>query len=124
MNAAVLRPDQRDQGESELLQSGDQRKHRRFATRLKALYYVSDAQEGLEKCEIVNVSYGGLGIQFNQSGDFKDSSAINLGVVVRWQVMPVSLKGRVKWTSPGTNPPVGGVELDVALDNMTLLKLL
>jgi hypothetical protein len=124
MNTAVLQPDQRDQGESELLQSGDQRKHRRFATRLKALYYVSDAQEGLEKCEIVDASYGGLGIQFNQAGGFKGSSAINLGVVVRWQLMPVSLKGRVKWTSDDTNRTVGGVELDVPLDNMTLLKLL
>jgi hypothetical protein len=124
MNAAVLQRDQRDHGESELLQSGDQRKHRRFATRLKALYYVSDAQEGLEKCEIVDVSYGGLGIQFNQAGDFKGASAINLGVVVRWQLMPVSLKGRVKWTSDEANRPVGGVELDVPMDNMTLLKLL
>jgi hypothetical protein len=124
MNTAVLQPDQRDHGESELLQSGDQRKHRRFATRLKALYYVSDAQEGLGKCEIVDVSYGGLGIQLNQAGDFTDESAINLGVVVRWQLVPISLKGRVKWTSQGTNPPAGGVELDAPLDNMTLLKLL
>jgi hypothetical protein len=124
MNTSVLKRDQSGQGESELLPSGDQRKHRRFATRLKALYYVSDAQEGLGKCEIVDVSYGGLGIQFNQAGDFKDASAINLGVVVRWQLVPVSLKGRVKWTSHGTNPPAGGIELDVPLDNMTLLKLL
>lgn len=124
MNTAVLQPDQRDQGESERLQSGEQRKHRRFATRLKALYYVSDAQEGLEKCEIVDASYGGLGIQFNQAGDFTDASAINLGIVVRWQLMPVSLKGRLKWTSGDTNRTVGGVELDVPLDNMTLLKLL
>lgn len=124
MNTALLQHDQRDYGESELLQSGDQRQHRRFATRLKALYYVSDAQEGLEKCEIVDVSCGGLGIQCNQAGDFKGASAINLGVVVRWQLMPVSLKGRVKWTNQGTNPPAGGIELEAPLDNMTLLKLL
>lgn len=124
MNAAALQRDQSGQGESERLQSGDQRKHRRFATRLKALYYVSDAQEGLEKCEIVDVSYGGVGIRLNQAGDCKGSSAINLGVVVRWQLMPVSLKGRVKWTGNETNRLVAGVELDVPLDNMTLLKLL
>jgi len=124
MNTAVPEREPRDQGESGRLQSGDQRKHRRFATRLKALYYVSDAQEGLEKCEIVDASYGGLGIQFNQAGDFKGSSAINLGIVVRWQLMPVSLKGRVKWTNQGTNPPAGGIELEAPLDNMTLLKLL
>jgi hypothetical protein len=124
MNTEALEREPRDHGESGRLPSGDQRKHRRFATRLKALYYVSDAEEGLEKCEIVDVSYGGLGIHFNQAGGFTGSSAINLGVVVRWQLMPVSLTGRVKWTSDGTSRSVGGVELDVPLDNMTLLKLL
>jgi hypothetical protein len=120
---AIPLNDQIYNDEDELFQSGDKRIHFRFATRLKALYYVSNEQEGLEKCEIVNVSYGGLGIKFNQAGAFKDSLAINLGVVVKWQFVPISLKGRVKWLNEGMNQPVGGVELNVPLDNMTLLKL-
>ncbi len=124
MNTALRQHDQIDHGESEPLQSGDQRKHPRFATRMRALYYVSDAQEGLDKCEIVDVSYGGLGIQFNQAAEVTVASPINLGVVVRWQLVPVSLKGRVKWTGAGTSQPACGVELDMPLDNMTLLKLL
>jgi hypothetical protein len=126
MNAAVMERDQMDSAEYGLFQSGNKRSNSRFATRLKALYYyyVSAEHEGLEQCEIVNVSYGGVGIQFNQAKAFKDSLAINLGVVVKWQLVPINLKGRVKWLSEGTSQPVGGVELDVPLDNMTLLKLL
>lgn len=105
-------------------QVADKRRNTRFETRLKALYYVHTENEGLKKCEIVNVSYRGLGIQFKQAGDCNERAAINVGVVVRWQFMPVSLKGSIKWLSENPNHPVGGVELDVPLDNMTLLKLL
>lgn len=104
---------------------GDKRKYRRFSTRLKALYYyyVSGENEGLESCDVINVSYGGLGIQFKRAEEFKELSAINLGIMVKWQFMPISLKGRVKWLSEGLHPPVCGVELDGPLDNITLLKL-
>jgi hypothetical protein len=124
MDGAVFRRDQADHVENGRLRSGDERKHPRFATRLRALCYASDENEGLEKCEIVDVSYGGLGIKFSRAGDFKSSSAISLGVVVKWQVVPISLKGLVKWIDRGTNQPAGGVELNEPLDNMTLLKLL
>ena len=103
---------------------GDKRKHVRYATRLKALYYLTDKQEGLEKCEIVNVSYGGLCLQCDKTAAIQDSCAINLGVVVKWQVVPISLKGRVTWLSEKLKRPFGGVELEAPLDNMTLLKLL
>ena len=102
----------------------DIRRHHRFEAGLKALYYVRDENEGLEKCRIVNVSYRGLGIQFNQAKTCETSLAINLGVVVKWQVRPISLKGRIRWLRENQKYPLGGVELDDALDNMTLLKLL
>ena len=103
---------------------GDKRRHVRFATRLKALYYLTEKLEGLEKCEIVNVGYGGVCLQFDKAAAFKDSRVINLGVVVKWQLVPISLKGRVTWLSEKLKRPIGGVELNAPLDNMTLLKLL
>lgn len=121
---AVVLSDQAYNHEDQPVPPVDKRRHARFITRLKALFYVADEHEGLEKCEIVDVSYGGLGIRFNQAAAFEDSSAINLGIVVKWQVVPISLKGKVKWLSKNLKQPLGGVELDGALDNMTLLKLL
>jgi len=103
---------------------GDKRRHVRYATRLKALYYLTDNLEGLEKCEIVNVGYGGVCLQFDKAAAFKESCVINLGVVVKWQLVPISLKGRVTWLSEKLKRPIGGVELEAPLDNMTLLKLL
>ena len=107
-----------------IVKSDDKRAYLRFSTRLNALYYVSDEHESLEKCDILNVSYGGLGVQFKHAGTFKYSSAINLGVVVKWQFMPISLKGTVKWLGEGVDHLFCGIELTVPLDNMTLLKLI
>ena len=107
-----------------LVQSEDKRKHFRFSTQLKALYYLGDEHEGLEKCDILNVSHGGIGIEFKKAGTVKDSSAINLGIVVKWHFMPISLKGTVKWLGESLDHLICGIELTVPLDNMTLLKLL
>ena len=86
---------------------------------------MSDEPEGLEKCDIINVGHGGFGIQFNDPQAVKDSSAINLGIVVKWQFMPISLQGTVRWLAADRgHAAVGGIELANPLDNMTLLKLL
>lgn len=116
--------DMSDGNQAATVPSGDKRRYARFPTQLRALYYLSDEQEGLEKCDIINVSYGGLGIALKTNGALKDLSTINLGIVVKWQFMPVSLKGMVKWLDAGVDELVGGVEFAVPLDNITLLKLL
>ena len=121
---AVLQGNQMYSDDDVRVGHGDKRKHLRYATRLKALYYLTDEHEGLEKCEIVNVGYGGVCLQFDKAATFKDSRVINLGVVVKWQLVPISLKGRVTWLSEKLKRPIGGVELNAPLDNMTLLKLL
>jgi hypothetical protein len=38
----------------------------RFPTDLKALYYLKEERESVEKCTIVNVSYKGFGIAFQR----------------------------------------------------------
>lgn len=104
--------------------SGDKRRHIRFATQLKALYYMNDENVGLEKCWITNVSYEGLGIQFDPAVTCTDTVTINVGVVVKWQLVPISLKGKMKWLRTAAGCSYGGVALNGPLDNMTLLKLL
>lgn len=104
--------------------SDDKRNYARFPTRLRALYYMSEDHEGLEKCDIVNVSHGGLGIRFKGAEAVKHLSTINLGIVVKWHFMPISLQGMVKWVGEGMDHMIGGIELAVPLDNITLLKLI
>ena len=101
----------------------DKRQSIRFPTNLKALYYLSEEKESVEKCTILNVSYRGFGIQFPTSEKIKTGSHINIGIVVKWQVMPISVRGIVKWRNEETNLCDAGAELNESLDDLTLMKL-
>jgi hypothetical protein len=101
----------------------EKRESMRFPTNLKALYYLSNQKESVEKCRILNVSYKGFGIQFPMGDQIKTGSTINIGIVVQWQFMPISVKGIVKWKNEESQPCDAGAELNTALDNLTLMKL-
>ena len=101
----------------------EKRKSTRFPTSLKALSYLSNQKESVEKCRILNVSYNGFGIQFPVGDKIKTGSNINIGIVVQWQFMPISVKGTVKWKNEETELCDAGAELSTSLDNLTLMKL-
>jgi len=101
----------------------DKRQSIRFPTSLKALYYLSEEKENVEKCRILNVSYRGFGIQFPIGEKIESGSQINIGIVVEWQFMPISVRGVVKWRTKGVELCTAGAELNASLDNLTLMKL-
>ena len=101
----------------------DNRQSIRFPTSLKALYYLSEEKESVEKCTILNVSYRGFGIQFPIGEKIESGSQINIGIVVEWQFMPISVKGVVKWRNRDATLCTAGAELNQPLDNITLMKL-
>ena len=101
----------------------DKRQSIRFPTSLKALYYLSEEKESVEKCRILNVSYRGFGIEFPIGEKIETGSHINIGIVVQWQFMPISVRGVVKWRNKGVELCTAGAELNTSLDNLTLMKL-
>ena len=101
----------------------EKRQSLRFPTRLKALYYLSEEKESVEKCTIQNVSYRGFGIQFPTGEKIKAGAHINIGIVVQWQFMPISVRGVVKWWHEEPEFCAVGTELNEPLDNLTLMKL-
>ena len=101
----------------------DKRGSIRFPTSLKALYYLSEEKESVEKCRILNVSYRGFGIEFPIGERIESGSQINIGIVVEWQFMPISVRGVVKWRTKGVELCTAGAELNASLDNLTLMKL-
>ena len=101
----------------------EKRESMRFPTNLKALYYLSNQKDSVEKCKILNVSYKGFGIQFPMGENVQPGSNINIGIVVQWQFMPISVKGIVKWKNEETEFCDAGAELSTSLDNLTLMKL-
>jgi len=101
----------------------ERRRFFRFPTNLKCLYYLEGDKEGLNKCNIFNISYEGLGIKFHTSDKIKIGLKIHFGIINKWEITPISVKGILKWIEDRDNYFVGGIELTKALDNITLTKL-
>ena len=102
----------------------ERRKSFRFPTNLKALYYLREEKESLEKCNILNVSYKGLGVKFHTLEKIKTCSKIHLGIIVKWQLAPISVTGILRWLEEGGfRHVVGGLELTESLDSIKLIKL-
>ena len=96
----------------------------RFPTDLKALYYLKEERESVEKCTILNVSYRGFGIAFHREEKIKTGAQINIGIVVKWQFMPISVRAVLKWLDGEMDRCTAGVELTESLENITLMKLI
>jgi len=96
----------------------------RFPTDLKALYYLKEERESVEKCTILDVSYKGFGIAFQRGEKINTGAQINIGIVVKWQFMPISVRAILKWLNEGVDRCTAGVELTESLEHITLMKLL
>ena len=102
----------------------ERRKSFRFPTNLKASCYLREEKESLEKCNILNVSYKGLGVKFHTLEKIKTCSIIHLGIIVKWQLTPISVTGTLRWVGGGGFMPfVGGLELTESLESLQLIKL-
>ncbi len=101
----------------------DRRSYFRFSTKLKALYYFEGEKERLEKCTPLNVGYKGLGVNFKQHEKNKAGTSIHLGIIIKRQLIPISVRGIVKWVEEEANDSVAGIELAEELDAMTMIKL-
>lgn len=102
----------------------EKRRFLRFPTALKALYYLKEEREGVEKCTITNVSYKGFGIVFHRGTHINTGSQLNIGIVVKWQFMPISTRAVLRWFDVGSDVSAAGVELTESLEHVTLMKLI
>ena len=90
----------------------EEKRHRiRFPTNLKALYYLKEERESIEKCTIVNVSYKRFGMTFHRGENINTGAHINIGIVVKWQFMPISVRAVLKWFDGEVDRCTAGVEL-------------
>lgn len=101
----------------------EKRKFIRFPTALKALYYLQEERESVKKCTITNVSYRGFGIAFHRGTKINTGAQLNIGIVVKWQFMPISTRGVLRWFDGGSDLSAAGVELTESLQHITLMKL-
>ncbi len=101
----------------------DRRSYFRFSTKLKALYYFEGEKEKLEKCNLLNVGYKGLGVNFKPHEKIKAGTSIHLGIIIKRQLIPISVRGVLKWVKEEANDSVAGIELTEELDDITMIKL-
>jgi hypothetical protein len=102
----------------------ERRKSFRFPTNLKASCYLREEKESLEKCNILNVSYTGIGVKFYTLEKIKTGSKIHLEIISERQLTPISVTGILRWIGGGGFMPfVGGLELAESLESLQLIKL-
>ena len=102
----------------------ERRKSFRFPTNLKASYYLREEKENLEKCNILNVSYKGMGLEFHTLEKIKTCSEIHLEIFSKRQLTPISVTGILSWIGGGGFMPfVGGLEITESLESLQLIKL-
>ena len=102
----------------------ERRKFFRFPTNLKASYYLREEKENLEECNILNVSYTGMGVKFYALEKIETCSEIHLEIISKRQVTPISVTGTLSWIGGGGLMPfVGGLELTESLESLQLIKL-
>ena len=102
----------------------ERRSYFRFSTKLKALYYFGGEKERLGKCNLLNVGYKGLGVNFKQHEKNKTGTSIHLGIIIKRQLIPISVSGVVKWVDEREKGSFAGIELAEELDNITMIKLI
>ena len=102
----------------------ERRQSIRFPTHTRALFYLGGEKKNVEKCTIANVSYKGVGLTFPPGEQIKAGLSINIGIVVKWQFVPISVRGTVKWAEEGKDYCAAGAELNESMDNLNLMKLL
>jgi hypothetical protein len=95
----------------------------RFATGLKAYYYVSTSKDKeRSECSIINMSRKGLGLQIKTEKKINIGSAIRLEIFVPDKRTPAVVQGTVKWLEKRKETWSAGVECKEVLDEMKFSK--
>ena len=89
-----------------------------------ASYYLREEKENLEKCDILNVSYKGMGVKFYTLEKIETCSKMHLEIISKRQSTPINVTGTLRWIGGGGFMPfVGGLELTDSLESLRLIKL-
>lgn len=95
----------------------------RFATELKALYYIiNGGDEEKNACVVVNMSRKGLGLEIETDKKLSAGSTIRLEILVPEKKNPTILQGMLKWVEKRGRKWSAGVECFEFLDEMKFSK--
>ena len=86
---------------------------KRVTLQRQAKFTLDKTDRGWEACTIINMDNNlkGVGIKFHTSEDIKINSIVIIDMLIPNEVVPVHIKGTVKWVTRKKNYIIGGVEL-------------
>ena len=105
----------------------DQRKFKRFAIELDAMYLLEENQKEWKGCTVVNVSRGGMGIEIYLQEKVPIGSMLQIELTISSKDDPIITVGVIRWIKELVEDKnyLGGVEFTVidAEDKWKLLDL-
>ena len=101
----------------------ERRKTKRFATNLKAQYFLKERKEGRE-CTVINISRSGVGLEFYTAEEVVAGSTLLIKISTAKSLETTEVEGIVKWVTHGEKDFVSGIEATSQLDEERLASLI
>ena len=101
-------------------EGGERRRFRRFDTQREGQYFLKKERGRWERCTVINVSSGGIGIELEAGNELKVGSTIIVRAFFPGEASPAHIIGMVRWIRKKEKGCVGGIEASRALDDDNL----
>lgn len=102
----------------------ERRKTKRFATNLKAQYFLKARKVDGKECTVINISQCGLGLEFYTAEKIVAGSALLLEIFATEVMELTNVEGIVKWVKQGEKDFIGGIEVTSKSDKEKLTNLI
>ena len=102
----------------------DKRKAKRFATNLKAHYFLKEGEGEGKECTVINISRNGVGLEFYTAEEIVVDSTIFIKIVAAKSLEPTDVEGVVMWVHQGGKDFISGIEANSKLDEDKLANLI
>jgi len=102
----------------------EERESRRLAANLKAKYFLKEEKGNGKECTIINVSHGGVGLEFYTSEKIVEGSTLLLEIFYAKGIKPIQVEGTLMWVKQGEKDSIGGIEITSKSDKDKLEVLI
>ena len=102
----------------------ERRKTKRFATNLKAHYFLKEGEGEGKECTVINISRNGVGLEFYTAEEIVAGSTIFIKIVAAKSLKPTDVEGVVKWVNQGGRDFISGIEANSQSDEDKLANLI
>ena len=102
----------------------ERRKTKRFATNLKAHYFLKEGEVKGRECTVINISRNGVGLEFYTAEEIVEGASLLIKISVAKSLEPTDIEGIVQWVNQGERDFVGGIKANSKLDEEKLTNLI